>query len=157
MGEVDIKDSQKLASQAILDAVRKKKDILIISNETVDGIISGTILLQSIFDHMGNAYARCINPNVLLNSNGVEEVLDERHHYYIFLDFESKVLNSLRPLVVDNNCLFINSEKIVEVKNGFIEKNNASPSKTNTNDNDFTDQFTVTTSKFVYDIVSKFD
>lgn len=157
MGEVDIKGSQKLASQVILDALRKKKDILIISNETVDGIISGSILLQSIFDHLGNAHVRCINPNVLLNNNGVKEVLDERHHYYIFLDFENKVLSSLRPLAVDNNCLFINSEKIVEVKNGFTENNNASPSKTSTSDNDYTDQFTITTSKFVYNIVSEFD
>jgi len=157
MGEVDIKDSQILASQVILDIVRKKEDILIVSNETVDGIISGAILLQSIFDLKGNACVRCMNTNILLYNDGIKEVMNERHYYYIFLDFENKVLSSIGPLFEDNNCLFINSEKTVEVKDGVMESNKLNLSKNSPSDNGYSNQLIATTSKLVYNIVSKFD
>lgn len=157
MGEVDIKDSQRLAAQAILDSVRKKKDIFIISNETVDGIIGSTILLQSISDIIGNACVRCINPKTLLNNDSLKEVLEERHHYYIFLDFENKVLSSLETLLPDNRCLFINSETIVEVNNRIIEKNNSNFLKNSKSDKNIDNQGVTTTSKYVYDIVNEFD
>lgn len=157
MGEADTKDPQSLASQTILDLVRKKKDILIISNDTVDGIISGTILLQSIFDLIGNASVRCINSVSLLDNMGIKEVLDERHHYYIFLDFEDRILGAIRSLVLDNNCLFINSKMIVDVKYGNTGNINLNSSKKSTNSKNASYQLTGTTSKVVYDIVNKFN
>jgi hypothetical protein len=83
--------------------------------------------------------------------------MDERHSYYIFLDYENKVLSSIGPLIVDNNCLFINSETIVEVKDKDIENNKLNFSKNFTSDNGFGNQFIGTTSKLVYNILSTFD
>lgn len=157
MGESDLKDSQNLASQGILDQINKKRNILIISNETVDGIVSGAILMQSIFDLLGNASVRCVNKTLLLKNKNMMEIVGESHQCYIFLDYDETVLNVIKEHNPKYDYWFINSEEITEN----ISKNDA---KIYSNISDKTLQNKVndthstrTTSKKIYNLVYNFD
>ena len=157
MGDLETDDPQSLASQIIFDQIKNKKDILIIANTTVDGIISSTLLLQSIFDLLGNATVRCIDSNVLHNRDDVLELLSERHHSYIFLDFDTKLFGRIKSLNSNNNFLFINSETTVN-EIDFKEEKNKTFFSTYSDDKKVSGKRSIhTTSKLVYSIVNKFD
>ena len=157
MGDLETDDPQSLASQIIFDQIKNKKDILIIANTTVDGIISSTLLLQSIFDLLGNATVRCIDSNVLHNRDDVLELLSERHHSYIFLDFDTKLFGMIKSLNSNNNFLFINSEATVN-EIDFKEEKNKTFFSTFSDDKKVSGKRSIhTTSKLVYSIVNKFD
>jgi len=59
MGVKELKNNLFGKSQKLLKEIEQKKDIFILANSTIDGIISGSIILKSIYNNIGNATIRC--------------------------------------------------------------------------------------------------
>ena len=78
------------ASQKLLNQIEHHKDIFILSNSTVDGLVSSAMLLSSIHNSNGNATIRSFNSSKLKDfKTELMRVVNEKHDFYVFLDFES--------------------------------------------------------------------
>ncbi len=107
MGAIELKNNLFIKSQKLLKEIEQKKDIFIFTNSTVDGIISGSILLKSIFNNKGNATIRCSLDEI---EKTIDEIIHEKHDYYIFTDFNSAIIDKINKILDHNNFLFINSD-----------------------------------------------
>jgi hypothetical protein len=121
MGVKDLKNNLFIKSQKLLKEIEEKKDIFIYVNSTVDGIISGSILLRSIFNNAGNATVRCVSEEKIESS--MEEMLKEKHDFYIFTDFDSAIINIIEKVFdKQDNYLIINTDLISRSTNKSDEK-----------------------------------
>jgi single-stranded-DNA-specific exonuclease len=118
MGAKELKNNLFIKSQKLLKEIEQKKDIFIFTNSTVDGIISGSILLKSIFNNKGNATIRCSSDKI---EKTIEETIHEKHDYYIFIDFNSNVIDKINKILDASNFLFINIDEIAKVNNNTYE------------------------------------
>jgi single-stranded-DNA-specific exonuclease len=118
MGDKELKNSLFIKSQKLLKEIEQKKDIFILTNSTVDGVISGSILLKSIFNNKGNATIRCFTDNI---EKTLEEIINEKHDYHIFTDFSSNVIDKINKVLEANNFLFINVNEITKANNNKYE------------------------------------
>jgi RecJ-like exonuclease len=109
MGDKELKNNLFLKSQKLLKEIEQQKDIFIFSNSTVDGIISGSIILKSIYSNKGNAAFRCTHEKI---ENALEEIIKEKHEFYIFADFESYIIDTIDETFNEGNYLFINIDEI---------------------------------------------
>jgi single-stranded-DNA-specific exonuclease len=99
------------ASQKLLNQIEHQKDIFILSNSTVDGLVGSAILLNSIHNSNGNTTIRCFNSLKLENFKiELKKVIDEKHDFYVFIDFDSNLYYLLTSLIQENNYLFVNSD-----------------------------------------------
>ena len=64
MGVKELNNHLFIKSQKLLKEIEEKKDIFIFTNSTVDGLISGSIILKSIFNNFGNATIRCFTEKI---------------------------------------------------------------------------------------------
>ena len=95
MGVKELKSNLFSKSQKLLKEIEQKKEIFILANSTVDGIISGSIILKSIFNNMGNATIRCPCKKI---EDTLFEIIDEKHEFYIFTDFDSNAIDNINKL-----------------------------------------------------------
>jgi single-stranded-DNA-specific exonuclease len=107
MGAKELQNSLFIKSQKLLKEIEQKKDIFIFTNSTVDGIISGAIILKSIFNNLGNAIIRCSSGKI---ENNIDEIIKEKHDFYIFTDFNSNIIDDINKIFNEDNFLFINTD-----------------------------------------------
>jgi single-stranded-DNA-specific exonuclease len=99
------------ASQKLLNQIEHQKDIFILCNSTVDGLVSSAILLSSIHNSKGNATIRSFNSSKLEDfKKELMTVVNEKHDLYVFLDFESNFYDFITSLMQESSYLFINSD-----------------------------------------------
>src|SRR5918994_1996636 len=99
------------ASQKLLNQIEHQKDIFILSNSTVDGLVSSAVLLSSIHNSNGNATIRSFNSSKLKDfKTELMTVVNEKHDFYVFLDFESHFYDLIASLIQESSYLFINSD-----------------------------------------------
>ena len=99
------------ASQKLLNQIEHQKDIFILSNSTVDGLVSSAMFLSSIHNSNGNATIRSFNSSKLKDfKTELMTVVNEKHDFYIFLDFESHFYDLITSLIQESSYLFINSD-----------------------------------------------
>jgi single-stranded-DNA-specific exonuclease len=118
MGARELKNNLFIKSQKLLKEIEQKRDIFIITNSTVDGIISGSILLKSIFNNKGNATIRYSLDKI---ENTIDEIMNEKHDYYIFTDFNSIIIEKINKILDHDNFLFISIDEITKVNNSTYE------------------------------------
>ena len=118
MGVKELKNNLFGKSQKLLKEIEQKKDIFILANSTIDGIISGSIILKSIYNNMGNATIRCSCKKI---EDTLFEIIDEKHEFYIFTDFDSNTIDNINKLFKEGNYLFINTDTITKSDNSAYE------------------------------------
>ena len=75
------------ASQKLLNQIEHHKDIFILSNSTVDGLVSSAMLLSSIHNSNGNATIRSFNSSKLKDfKTELMRVVNEKHDFYVLFD-----------------------------------------------------------------------
>jgi RecJ-like exonuclease len=99
------------ASQKLLNQIEHQKDIFILSNSTVDGLVGSAILLGSIYSSNGNTTIRCYN-SLKIEDFKIElmKVVDEKHDFYVFVDFDSNYFDLITSLIQESSYLFVNSD-----------------------------------------------
>lgn len=104
MGIKELKNQLIIHSQKLLKQIEEKKEIFIITNPSVDGIIGSAILFTSIFHNKGNAVIRC-EPDL-------DQIFDQKHDVCILVDFSSSLYHNVQSELVEekNNFLFINND-----------------------------------------------
>ncbi len=99
------------ASQKLLNQIEHQKDIFILSNSTVDGLVGSAILLSSIHNSKGNTTVRCINSSKVEDFKiELMKVADEKHDFYVFVDFDSNFFDLITSLIQESYYLFVNSD-----------------------------------------------
>ena len=99
------------ASQKLLNQIEHQKDIFILSNSTVDGLVGSAILLSSIHNSKGNTTVRCINSSKVEDFKiELMKVADEKHDFYVFVDFDSNFFDLITSLIEERYYLFVNSD-----------------------------------------------
>ena len=99
------------ASQKLLNQIEHQKDIFILSNSTVDGLVGSAILLSSIHNSNGNTTIRCINSSKVEDFKiELMKVVDEKHDFYVFVDFDSNFFDLITSLIQESYYLFVNSD-----------------------------------------------
>ena len=100
-----------IASQKLLNQIEHQKDIFILSNSTVDGLVGSAILLSSIHNSKGNTTIRCLN-SLKFEDFKIElmKVVNEKHEFYVFVDFDSKYFDLISSLIQESYYLFVNSD-----------------------------------------------
>ncbi|HZH38940.1 MAG TPA: hypothetical protein VEX17_02640, partial [Bacillales bacterium] len=114
MGVKELKNNLFTKSQILLKEIEQQNDIFILSNSTVDGIISGSIILKSIFNNKGNAALRCSNEDI---EGTLDAIIKEKHDFYVFTDFGSQVIDIIDKALGDGNYLFISIDEITKSNN----------------------------------------
>ncbi|HEY6535181.1 MAG TPA: hypothetical protein VIY08_05190 [Candidatus Nitrosocosmicus sp.] len=109
MGEKELKNYLFNKSQILLKEIEQKKNILIFANSTVDGIVSASIFLKSIFNTQGNAITRC---NLGIFAKNFDEIVYENYDYHIFVDFSCEIFNQINKTLKPNTFLFLNTDEI---------------------------------------------
>src|SRR4029079_19478371 len=99
------------ASQKLLNQIEHQKDIFILSNSTLDGLVGSAILLSSIHNSKGNTTVRCINSSKVEDFKiELMKVADEKHDFYVFVDFDSNFFDLITSLIQESYYLFVNSD-----------------------------------------------
>ncbi|WP_458719321.1 hypothetical protein [Candidatus Nitrosocosmicus sp. R] len=99
------------ASQKLLNQIEHQKDIFILSNSTVDGLVGSAILLSSIHNSKGNTTVRCINSSKVEDFKiELMKVAEEKHDFYVFVDFDSNFFDLITSLIQESYYLFVNSD-----------------------------------------------
>jgi single-stranded-DNA-specific exonuclease len=99
------------ASQKLLNQIEHQKDIFILSNSTVDGLVGSAILLSSIHNSKGNTTVRCIKSSKVEDfKTELMKVADEKHDFYVFVDFDSNFFDLITSLIEESYYLFVNSD-----------------------------------------------
>jgi single-stranded-DNA-specific exonuclease len=149
MGAKELQNSLFNKSQKLLKEIEQKKDIFIFTNSTVDGIISGSIILKSIFNNLGNAMIRCSFGKI---ENNIDEIIKEKHDFYIFTDFNSNIIDIINKIFNEDNSLFINTDEITKSNNDIVYENILNPWIYNING-----QKEITCAGLAYFLVKNFD
>ncbi|MBA3977663.1 MAG: DHH family phosphoesterase [Nitrosopumilus sp.] len=118
MGAKELKNNLIIKSQKLLKEIEQQNDILIFSNSTVDGIISGSIILKSIFNNKGNAALRCSYEKI---EAALDEIIREKRDFYVFTDFDSHAIDIIDKNLNEGNYLFINIDEITKSSNNTYE------------------------------------
>ncbi len=101
------------ASQKLLNQIEHQKDIFILSNSTVDGLVGSAILLSSIHNSNGNTTIRCFNSSKIEDFKiKLMNVIEEKHDFYVFVDFDSTFFDLITSLLQESYYLFINSDSL---------------------------------------------
>lgn len=113
MGDKNLENILSSTSRLLFDQIEQKKVIFIISNSTVDGIISSSILFDSIYRMGGNAVIRCEDSGSYEESKyKIGNLIKEGQDSFILLDFDSNFYDEIVDLIThDNYFLFINADK----------------------------------------------
>lgn len=141
------------------EQVEQKKVIFIVSNSTVDGVTSSSILFDSIKRIGGSAIIRCLDSlNYLKLKDSIKCLIEEKHDSYVFLDFDSSIFNDvIDPIAQDSYFLFINSDRILDGQENMNEKENHSYININKLNNNSDFNIISTISAVVYYLLKPFD
>lgn len=158
MGEREVESILSLTSKRFHDLLEQQRVIFIISASTVDGIISSSLLFDSIYRLGGSAVIRCIDStNHLKVKEKIKDLLNEGHYSYIFLNFDSELHNYVNGLIAHEFFLFINTDANATEQQVLNQGENATFLSLNTLRNNSNLKVISTTSAFVYLLVKEFD
>jgi hypothetical protein len=158
MGDKKVEYLLSSTSQLLYDQIEQKKVIFIISNSTVDGIISSSILFDSIYRLGGCAIIRCHDSANYTELNGrIKESITEGHDSYILIDFDSSIYKDIVDSITEEKYfLFINSDKNL-IKQNPKENENIVCINMNNSKNILKLNSISTVSTLVYHLVKGFD
>ncbi len=141
------------------DQIERKKVIFIISNSTVDGILSSSILFDSINRLGGSAVIRCLDSsNYLKLKDSVNSIIEEGHESFVFLDFDSNIFNDIIDSITQQGyLLFLNADKNLEAKENPNENDKFSYINIYKLNNNSNLEVVSTISAVVYYLVKPFD
>ena len=86
MGYKEFYENLNLTSEKLKNLITERKDTLIVSDSSCDGIISASILVRAIWRLGGKATARFVNN---INQDGFDDLKNEDHDFYFFTDLGS--------------------------------------------------------------------
>lgn len=96
MGDKKVEDFFSTTSHLLYDQIEQKKVIFIISNSTVDGIISSSLFFDSIYRLGGSAVIRCYDfDNYRELKDRISELIRDGNDSFILVDFGSNVYSSI--------------------------------------------------------------
>lgn len=99
MGYSEFHDNVNSISEKIKDLADHRKDILIVSNSSIDGTISASILIKAIWKMGGKGTARFLNG---LDGEILANLKKEDHEFYIFSDIGSGLSEHFNKLFSEN-------------------------------------------------------
>ena len=83
MGYSEFNENINSTSEKVRNLIDEKKDILIVSSSSCDGIISASVLIRSIWKSGGKASARFVNN---FTQESIDQLKNEDHEFYFFTD-----------------------------------------------------------------------
>lgn len=120
MGYSEFHDNVNSISEKIKKLVDDRKDILIVSNSSCDGIISASLLIEAIWKFGGKGTARFLSK---LDGEIFTDLKNEDHEFYIFADIGSG-LSELFNKLFSKNWMTLDHKKI-SITEIAIDDNNA--------------------------------
>jgi single-stranded-DNA-specific exonuclease len=120
MGYSEFHDNVNSISEKIKKLVDDRKDILIVSNSSCDGIISASLLIKAIWKLGGKGTARFLST---LDGESFTDLKKEDHEFYVFADMGSG-LSELFNKLFSKNWTTIDHKKI-SITEIAIDDNNA--------------------------------
>ena len=108
MGYSEFHDNVNSISEEIKDLADHRKDILVVSNSSSDGIISASLLIKAIWKMGGKGTARFLNG---VDGEILANLKKEDHEFYIFSDVGSG-LSQLFNKVFSKNWIMLDHRKI---------------------------------------------
>lgn len=159
MGDKKVESLLLSTGRQLFEQIEQKKVIFIISNSTIDGILSSSILLDSINRLGGSAVFRCLDSsNYLELKDRANSLIDEGHESFIFLDFDSSIFNEIIDSITQEGYfLFINTDNNIGDKENTNENGNLSCININKLNNNSNLELISTISAVAYYIVKPFD
>lgn len=120
MGYREFHDSINSISEKIKNLVDERKDILIASNSSCDGIVSASLLIKAIWKLGGKGTARFLR---IFDGNTFSDLKKEDHDFYFFTDIGSGLSEQFNKLF-SNNWTTVDHNKI-SISEIAIDDNNA--------------------------------
>lgn len=108
MGIKELKNRLLTQGQKLLKDIEDKKEIFILVNPSVDGIISSAILFISIFHNRGNTTVRC-------NQN-INTLFEEDHDISILIGFDSSLYDKVQNKLDEKSFFFINNDPNINLE-----------------------------------------
>ena len=103
MGYNEFYENVNIICEKVRNLIDERKDILIISSSSCDGIISASILISSIWKSGGKASTRFEN-NLTLES--IDQLKKEDHEFYLFTDIGTGFTELFNRLFSKNWAIF---------------------------------------------------
>lgn len=120
MGYSEFHDNVNSISETIKNLVDDRKDVLIVSNSSCDGIVSASLLIKAIWKLGGKGTARFLNK---FDSEIFTDIKNEDHDFYFFTDMGSG-LSELFNKLFTKNWVTLDHKKI-SITEIAIDDNNA--------------------------------
>jgi RecJ-like exonuclease len=120
MGYNEFYENVNIICEKVRNLIDERKDILIISSSSCDGIISASILISSIWKSGGKASTRFEN-NLTLES--IDQLKKEDHEFYLFTDIGTGFTELFNRLFSKNWAIF--DHKKLSFSEVTIDDNNA--------------------------------
>jgi single-stranded-DNA-specific exonuclease len=108
MGYNEFYENINIISEKIKNLINERKDILIVSSSSCDGIISASLLFRVVWKLGGKATARFVNT---ITQDGITDLRNEDHEFYIFSGLGtglSEIFNKL----FSKNWIIVNHKKL---------------------------------------------
>ena len=83
MGYKEFYENINLTSEKVKNLIDDRKDTLIVSNSSCDGIVSASLLIRSIWKLGGKATARFVNK---ISQDIIADLKSEDHEFYLFTE-----------------------------------------------------------------------
>lgn len=108
MGYKEFYENLNLTSEKVKNLITERKDTLIVSNSSCDGIISASILVRAIWKLGGKATARFVNN---ISQDGFGDLKNEDHEFYFFTELGSG-LSEFFNKVFSNEWILLDHSKL---------------------------------------------
>ena len=83
MGYKEFYENVNLTSEKVKNLINDRKDTLIVSNSSCDGIVSASLLIRAIWKLGGKATARFVNK---ISQDSIADLKSEDHEFYLFTE-----------------------------------------------------------------------
>jgi single-stranded DNA-specific DHH superfamily exonuclease len=83
MGYKEFYENVNLTSEKVKNLIDDRKDTLIVSNSSCDGIVSASLLIRAIWKLGGKATARFVNK---VSQDSIADLKSEDHEFYLFTE-----------------------------------------------------------------------
>ena len=108
MGYTEFYENINSIGEKVKNLIDDRKDILIVSNSSCDGIISASVLIKSIWKLGGKATARFLSR---FNGDNLSDLKNEDHEFYLFTDIGTG-LSELFNKIFSSDWIILDHKKI---------------------------------------------
>ena len=120
MGYTEFYENINSIGEKVKNLIDDRKDILIVSNSSCDGIISASLLIKSIWKLGGKATARFLSR---FNGDNLSDLKNEDHEFYLFTDIGTGLSSSFNK-IFSSDWIILDHKKI-NFAEMFTDDNNA--------------------------------